>query len=330
MHPIPTLTLGTRTFPNHLIQGPLAGFSCWPLRLLATQWGSPAFCYTEMLSAHNLATLSDTEISPRFKIKHPEEGPLCVQLSGTNPDELSRATEKVMGFGADLIDLNCGCPVNKIRKKGAGSKLLENPDLLVLLIKAMRKSTQDLPISIKIRIGPDSKTAALRAQDAGVDFISIHGRHWTENYEVSCDLERQEKMAQIIQALNIPVIANGDVANTQSALSLLKNTGAQGLMIARASVGQPWLFEKIKKEISGEIFIPPNNLIIGELFLTHIQGLISLEGEKIAVLQARKLIKYYARNIQNLNLQNLENLILKAQTIKQFPDLQDLVLSYFL
>jgi len=327
MSKITPLILGSRNFPNNLIQGPLAGVSCWPLRLLASQYGAPAFCYTEMLSAKNLAT--HDQIEPRFRIKHPEEGPLCVQLSGTDPDELSKATERVLGFGADLIDLNCGCPVTKIRKKGAGSKLLETPDLLCLLIKAIKKNAQDLPISIKIRIGPESKTAALRAQDAGVDFITIHGRHWTENYEVSCDLERQEKMAEIIQSLTIPVIANGDVKDTPSAISLLKNTGAQGLMISRASVGQPWLFEKIKKEVRGEIFIPPSNFQIGQLFLEHIQGLISLEGEKIAILQSRKLIKYYARNIQKLDLNNLENLILKTQEIKYFQDLENLVLNYF-
>ena len=111
MNKIRPLSLGADTFSNNLIQGPLAGVSCWPLRLLATQYGSPAFSYTEMLSAKNLAT--HPEIAPRFKIKHPKEGPLCVQLSGTDPDELSKATERVIGFGADLIDLNCGCPDRK-------------------------------------------------------------------------------------------------------------------------------------------------------------------------------------------------------------------------
>jgi len=322
------LTLGTQTFSSNLIQGPLAGVSCWPFRLLATQWGAPGFCYTEMLSAKNLAT--HAEISPRFRIKHPEEGPLCVQLSGTDPEELARATERVINFGADLIDLNCGCPVTKIRKKGAGSKLLETPDLLADLIKAIKSQSKNLPISIKIRLGPHSLLAALRAQDAGVDFITIHGRQWTEHYETPAD---PEGIFNIIQSLDIPVIANGDVNNTESALALLKQTGASGIMIARGSVGRPWLFNQIKQEALGEIFIPPDNYKIGQLLLEHIQGLISLEGEKIAVLQARKLIKYYARAVnnldQNLDPNNFENLLIQAQKLTHFLNLEKLVQDFF-
>jgi tRNA-dihydrouridine synthase B len=317
------ITLGKQTFLSNLIQGPMAGYSCWPMRLLAQQWGQPAFCYTEMLSAKNLATQREIEL--RFRIKHPQEGPLCVQLSGTDPTELARAVERVIDFGADLIDLNCGCPVGKIRKKGAGSKLLENPDLLTQLIKAM-KSVTNIPVSIKIRVDGDqpvkySREAVLRAQDAGIDFITIHGRHWTEDYDIAC---RQDQIAEIVAALTIPVIANGDAHDTASTLTLLKNTGAAGVMISRAGVGQPWLFAQIRAEAAGQTFTPPPLQEIGELFLQHVRGLIELEGEKIAVLQARKLIKYYARALTTRTL-----ILEQVNTVERYDALTPCVTAHF-
>lgn len=328
---IKPLQLGNQYFSNNLIQGPLAGYSCAPLRVLANQYGSPAFCYTEMVSAKHLA--NQPKISPRFSFKDPQEGPLCFQLSGTEPEELAKAVEKVIGFGADLIDLNCGCPVSKIRQKGAGSKLLENPELLKKLILAMKSANQNhLPLSIKIRLDQNlnqnkntqhSLTAALIAQEAGVDFITIHGRHWTEGYDRPC---RVEDIAEIISKLNIPVIANGDASDTASTLSLLAKTGAAGVMIARASVGQPWLFQKIKCEAEGKIFIPPSVQTSGEIFLAHLSRLINLEGEKLGVLQSRKLIKYYARDLpDDLKLKLVE----KAQKIISFQEMQRLVEGFF-
>ncbi len=318
------LKLGNKLFPNNLTQGPLAGYSCAPLRVLANQHGQPAFCYTEMLSAKNLATQS--KISPRFSFKDPQEGPVCFQLSGTDPADLSKAVERVIGFGADLIDLNCGCPVSKIRQKGAGSKLLENPELLKKLIMAMKSATQNhIPISIKIRIDQNTQnslTAALIAQEAGVDFITIHGRHWTEGYDIPC---QQDPIAEIISKLEIPVMANGDAHDTASTLSLLKNTGAAGVMIARASVGQPWLFKQIQTESDGKIFTQPSIEKIGELFLEHLSGLINLEGEKIAVLQSRKLIKYYGRSL-TLCLELTE----QAQKIISFHEMSELTKQYFI
>jgi len=302
--PIQPLSLGKKTFPNNLIQGPMAGYSCAPLRVLAQEFGQPAFCYTEMISAKNLA--HQKNIERRFSFKDPKEGPLCFQISGTHPKELSRAVERVINFGADLIDLNCGCPVSKIRKKGAGSKLVENPDLLAELIRSIKSVSQELPVSIKIRVDSHlpiqySKTAALRAQDAGIDFLTIHGRHWTESYDVPC---RQDQIAELVHLLNIPIIANGDAHDTASTLNLLNNTGAAGVMISRAGVGQPWLFNQIKKEALGEKFNPPSQDQIHQMFLQHLSGLIDLEGEKIALLQSRKLIKYYERqySIKNYDI----------------------------
>ena len=320
---ITSLHLKNKLFDSNLIQGPLAGYSCAPLRLLAQQWGQPAFCYSEMLSAKSLSV--DTKIPLRYSYKDPNEGSLCIQLSGTHPDDLSRAADRAIAFGADLLDLNCGCPVAKIRKKGAGSKLLDNPAQLTALIHAMQRD-KNIPVSIKIRVDDDIKhnasvTAALIAQDAGVDFITVHGRHWTEAYDTPC---RVDQIARIVAALDIPVIANGDVTDTQSALTLLQDTNAAGLMIARASVGRPWLFAQIKAEAQGHVFTPPSFADIGQLFLQHVQGLIALEGEKVAVLQSRKLIKYYARAFENR-----ADIMQAVNTVMTYEQLQQLIAATF-
>ena len=320
---ITSLHLKNKIFNNNLIQGPLAGYSCAPLRLLAKQWGNPAFCCSEMLSAKHLS--ESNKIAPRFSFKDPHEGPLCIQLSGNNPDDLARAADRAIALGADLLDLNCGCPVSKIRKKGAGSKLLDNPEQLTALIQSLQRDTT-IPVSIKIRVDENAQhtnslTAALIAQDAGVDFITVHGRHWTESYDQPC---RIDQIAHIVSQLQIPVIANGDVTDTTSALKLLKDTGAAGIMIARAAVGQPWLFTQIKMEAQETLFTPPTATEIGQLFLQHVQGLIALEGEKMAILQSRKLIKYYAKSVAHR-----ADALLAANDIHTYDQLCRLVARYF-
>ena len=133
----------------YFIQGPLAGISCAPFRRLIWEYSKPNFSYTEMISCKTI--LYQPKAHRRFFTKDPAEGPVGFQLSGSDPQELSQAVKIVTDYGADLIDLNCGCPVNKIRSRGAGSALLKNPQLIFALISAMKNST-DLPVSVKIRV----------------------------------------------------------------------------------------------------------------------------------------------------------------------------------
>jgi len=273
----------------------LAGYSCAPFRLLTHRYGKPAFCCTEMISAKTL--IHHPKVTrTRYTWKDPDEGKLCYQLSGEIPSDIALATKMVTDCGADLIDLNCGCPVTKIRAKGAGSKLLADTLLLSQLIKAMRENTH-LPISIKIRVDGDSnesfnREVARTVEESGADFLVVHGRHWTERYDVNC---RFDDIRQFVESVKIPVIGNGDIECVETLNEMLA-TGCAGVMIARASVGQPWLFEKLRFESRGETFEPPNPALIGEIFLEHVERLAALiQNEKFAVLQARKFGKYYAR-----------------------------------
>jgi tRNA-dihydrouridine synthase B len=291
------LTLGNKTFSINIIQGPLAGVSCAPFRLLTWQYGKPAFSCTEMISCK---TLINTPLSAqqRFIQKDPAEGPVCFQLSGNNPLELAEAVKRVTDYGADLIDLNCGCPVKKIRSRGAGSRLLTDPVTLYKLICAMKQNTH-VPVSIKIRIESiyDEKfnhEIAQVVKEAGTDFLIVHGRHWTEHYETPCN---HEQIKFFVDELNIPVIGNGDIACVNS-LKKMFSTGCAGVMIARAGMGQPWLIQKLIAEVNQKPFTLPTLSEIGNMFIQHIEQLaILLNNEKFAILQARKFAKYYARSL---------------------------------
>lgn len=296
---IHALQLGNKSFPVNIIQGPLAGVSCAPFRLLTWRYSQPAFSCTEMISCKTLI-YQPALAEQRFVVKDPEEGPVSFQLSGSDPYEVGEATKRVTDYGADLVDLNCGCPVKKIRSKGAGSSLLTNSAQLFKLISALKQNTA-VPVSIKIRVQANSdekfnQEVAKVVSDAGADFLVVHGRHWTEHYETPC---RYDEIAFFVNELKIPVIGNGDVACLSSLKAMLA-TGCAGVMIARAGVGQPWLIRQLIAEMRGEHYVLPLLKETGDMFIEHVERLNKLLGnEKFSILQARKFAKYYARRLPN-------------------------------
>ena len=294
---IQALTLGKVTFPINLIQGPLAGVSCAPFRELAWKYSRPAFSCTEMISAKTLQQSSQM-LPKRYIHKSSEEGPVCYQLSSNNCDELAEVTKKITDYGADLIDLNCGCPVKKIRQQGRGSRLLADPKQLFHLISAIKNNTH-VPVSIKIRVDGESndrynEEIAQVISDSGLDFLIVHGRHWQDSYEVKC---HYNQIKFFVSSLKIPVIGNGDVRDLDS-LKKMFNTGCAGVMISRAGVGQPWLINELAAAWKNEYFAPPSVVDIKGMLLTHVEKLILLlNNEKAAIVQARKFAPYYARSL---------------------------------
>ena len=291
------LTLGNTTFPVNLIQGPLAGISCAPFRRLTWRYSRPAFSCTEMISCKTIIH-QPAQAAQRYIQKDMAEGPVSFQLSGTDPIELAEAVKRVTQFGADLIDLNCGCPVKKIRSRGAGSRLLSNPTLLHQLIRAMKENTH-VPVSVKIRVdgGDDhfNHEVAQAVSDAGADFLIVHGRHWTQHYETPC---RHDAIKFFVDTMTIPVIGNGDIACVETLHEMLA-TGCAGVMIGRAGVGQPWLMAKLMAKMQGLPFALPANQEIAAMLLEHVHALTELLGnETFAMLQARKFAKYYVRHLQ--------------------------------
>ncbi len=292
--PIRPLTLGPLTLENNLIQAPLAGYSSMPFRLLSWIFGRPGLLATEMISANALKQGSDSQ--EQYLVKSPDEGPVLYQIWGANPDAIGFAAAKVTERGADAVDLNCGCPVRKVRAANSGSKLMEDPPLIARLVAAMRKNTR-LPVSIKIRVGPDKEVRnaveiARIAEAEGADWITVHGRHAKEAYGTPC---RYGEIAKVVAAVRIPVVGNGDVRDGATAKRMFEEAGVAGAMVGRACMGSPWVFARIKAECAGEVFAPPALPKIGEVILRHHDLLVELLGPERAIRHCRKLGSFYSK-----------------------------------
>lgn len=304
---IKKLTLGNKTFPVNLIQGPLAGISCAPFRFLTWKYGKLAFSCTEMISCKALIH-KQKKMYQRYVEKYPEEGPVCFQLFGDNPTDLAIATKIATDYGADLIDLNCGCSVKKVRRQGAGSSLLSEASKLSAMIIAMKQNTH-VPVSVKIRVEGDGKekfntSIAQAVSDAGADFLVVHGRRRTDTYATPC---RHDQIQFFVETLKIPVIGNGDVADINS-LKKMFATGCAGVMIARAGVGQPWLTKKLIAEMNQELFAMPPPFEVEAIFAEHLALLAKFFGdERRAALHGRTLAKYYKRGLRE-KLQKIDGL----------------------
>jgi nifR3 family TIM-barrel protein len=282
------LQIGTLTLPNRLIQGPLAGYSCAPFRELFYQFAAPAYCVSEMSSAADI--IHKHPVHSRYVYRSPIENLLAYQISGTDPSIMAQAAYKLQNQGANLIDINCGCPKTKIRKKGAGSALLEEPQRLIQIITAVKQEIT-IPLTIKIRIQGNKNDFILAKQieAAGADALIVHGRRWMDNYDIPCDWNQ---IAQIKKSIKIPVIANGDISNTHNLLKAMQTSDCDGFMIGRAGSGRPWLFQELLEQ--RDLHVDHSEII--QLFMEHLSGLALLENEFKAVLQSRSLARYYFRN----------------------------------
>jgi len=279
------LQIGSLTLPHRLIQGPLAGYSCAPFRELFNQFHPPAYCVSEMISAQDVLTKHSGQ--SRYLHRSTQEKVLAYQISGTKPEIMAQAALYLENLGADLIDINCGCPKTKIRKKGAGSALLENPQNLVEIISKVR-SVLSIPLTVKIRIqgSPQDLVLAKQIEEAGADALIVHGRRWTDDYDVACDLTQ---IKQIKSVVSIPVIANGDIADIPTLNQAITTSACDGFMVARAGCGRPWLFQELL--LGQPVDIDLSTKI--RLFMTHLQGLALLEDDYKAMLQSKSLIRYY-------------------------------------
>lgn len=297
-HLLAPLQIGPVTIANRLVMGPLAGYSCAPLRGITARIGAPGYCVTEMISAKDLI---HRKVRPRrYLDRHPAESVVAYQLAGNDCDEIAKATAIVTEEGADIVDLNCGCPVRKIRGRGTGSKLLADPEKLHQFVLAMKQNT-DCAVTVKIRIGEpvhdsDDLAVVQAIESAGADLITVHGRHWSERYDVA---SRNHAIARIKQHATVPVFANGDAKCPESVQNIVEETACDGVMVARAGVGDPWLFTRIKQQLQGDTIETTRLDVIGDTLIEHLNGLCDYEGDKLAVLQSRKLAKYYARTLPN-------------------------------
>lgn len=294
--------LHQRLLSHRIVQGPLAGVSSVPFRDLVWRYSQPAWVYSEMISCRTIISGSPL-IKHRYLQTSAQEGPLCMQIATDNPEDCAKACAVLNQLDIAMIDLNVGCPVKKIRQRQQGSYLLSQPDRLYAIVRALRTHSVH-PISVKIRV--DGSTSDRFNADvldvinrAAPDFLVVHGRNYQEGYDVAC---HYDQIAFFAQHAHMPVIGNGDV-HDQSSVEAMLALGCAGAMIARASVGAPWLIGNIQSHMG--LGLPTHCLSLAEswsVFCAHINGLVRLLGrEDLALAQAQGLIKYYAKRNPQFN-----------------------------
>ncbi len=235
-----SLQINKLTLETPLILAPLAGYTDLAFRLLCREYGA-SLCYSEMISSHGLVYRKSKTMEMTRTVS--EERPVSIQLFGADPDIMGEAAAMLTDLPIDLIDINMGCPVRKVVKKDSGAALMKNTWLALSIIKKVCNSTP-LPVTIKIRTGWNHDTInapelAKMAEDNGIAAIAVHGRTWSQGFSGTANWRL---IAQVKDAVTVPVIGNGDITSHVEAMAMLNKTGCDGIMIGRAALGNPWVF----------------------------------------------------------------------------------------
>ena len=284
-----------------LYLSPMAGITDQVFRRLCFEQGCDG-ATTEMVSAHGYLTAPPDRNAYRFLLaRFPEEGPLAVQIFGSEPLFMAQAAEKLTDLGCfSSIDINMGCPAQKVVGGQSGSALMKDPDLAAEIVRQVKRATV-LPVTVKMRLGWDEEhrnavTFAKMLEQAGADMLTVHGRTRQQQYAGKADWAM---IAQVKQAVAIPVIANGDIVNGSSALDALRVTGCDGLAIGRAALGNPWIFAEIKSALNGEVFTPPPFSQVIDTAMRQAREMAAWKGERSALLEMRKHFAWYTAGRRN-------------------------------
>ena len=310
------LQIGNFQLSNNLILAPMAGITDAPFRELCTQFGA-GLTVSEMVASnpilrHHPRTLLRAEHTKNSGLR-------SVQILGTNAQDLADAARFNVENGAQIIDINMGCPAKKVCSVAAGSALLRDENLVKEILDAVVNSV-DVPVTLKIRTGWDSEnknalTIAKIAEDSGVAALTIHGRTRACKFE---GFAEYETIKRIKQTVKIPIIANGDIDSPQKARFVLDETGADAIMIGRAAQGNPWIFQRISHFLTeGELLKSPQKNEIYSVLALHLENLYSFYGSGLGVRLARKHIGWYLRHIDNIDLELKTQINQTLEPIKQ-------------
>jgi len=290
-----SMRIGTHQLANRVILAPMAGVTDRPFRQLCKTMGA-GMVVSEMVSSNSL--LWGSEKTQR-RIDHSgETEPRSVQIVGADPRLMADAARYNVEHGADIVDINMGCPAKKVCNVAAGSALMKN-ELLVAQILSAVVSAVSLPVTLKIRTGwdVDSRNGAriaVIAQDCGIQALAVHGR--TRACGFAEGTAEYDTIAAIKRAVSIPVIANGDIRTPAQAKQVLDYTGADAVMIGRAAQGRPWIFREIAHYLAtGETLAEPSPLFVRDILLGHLNNLYALYGDYSGVRVARKHIAWYSK-----------------------------------
>ncbi len=288
------MQIGPYTLDNPMILAPMAGVTDRPFRQLCKSQGA-GMTVSEMISSN--PSLRNTRKS-RLKADHSGEiGLRSVQILGTEPQVMAEAAQYNVDRGAQIIDINMGCPAKKVCKKAAGSALMQYPDLVAQILSAVT-SQVNVPVTLKMRTGWDThhKNAleiAKIAENNGIQALTIHGRTRACGYSGEAEYET---IRQIKNSISIPIIANGDITSSQKALFVLEYTQADAIMIGRAAQGKPWIFKEILHFLkTGENLPPPDLSEVEDLILNHVDQLHQFYGLEQGMRIARKHVSWYLK-----------------------------------
>ena len=306
----------SRKINSIVIQSPLAGITDKIFRKFIRRWAPESLLFTEMVNATSLNLGYGVE---KINQISNEDGPVGIQLFDNRPNSVADAAKESESSGAYIIDINMGCPVKKIAKKGGGSALLKDPSLAIELVKRISRAV-NIPVSVKTRIGwsdkdKNIKEFLLRLQDAGANMFTIHGRTREQGFNGKADWKL---IRELKEELEIPVIANGDIYNVKDAIDCLKITKADGIMIGRGILGAPWIIGEIDSALKGlENFKKPTTEEKLYLIIEHIDKLIFEKGDH-GLLLARKHIAWTCKDFDGA--QNLRKNLVKAKSPEEAKD----------
>ena len=315
------LKIGNIELENRYILGPMAGVTDLPFRLLCKKQGAGLLCM-EMISAkaiyyNNRNTESLLEI-------HPDEHPVSLQLFGSDPKIMSEMAKRIEERPFAILDVNMGCPVPKVVKNGEGSALMKEPKLVYDIVSALVKAIEK-PVTVKIRKGFDDDHVnaveiAKIIEEAGASAVAVHGRTREQYYSGKADWDI---IRQVKEAVSIPVIGNGDVTSPQKAEELVKETGCDGIMIARGAEGNPWIFsEMVSYEETGVLPPRPDKDAVREMMLKHARLQLQYKGEFSGIREMRKHVAWYTKG-----LKGAARLREKVNAVESLEELENLLTS---
>jgi nifR3 family TIM-barrel protein len=286
------LTIGSLVLAHNVVLAPLAGITNLPFRLICRREGA-AMAFTEMVSVNGL--VRDGVRTLALLKSCPEDRPLAIQLFGDSPVDLARAAGMVEGYG-DLLDINMGCPVRKVVGTGAGSALLKEPLRIAAIVRAVRAATS-LPLTIKIRSGWQSGDdvfldVARIAEAEGCNAITLHPRSRCQMFSGQADWRQ---IQEIKAAVAIPVIGSGDLFTPHDCLRMLRETGCDGIMIARGALGNPWIFRQVQELAGTGCLTTVNAAERADVIIRHLNLFVEECGEQVAVRELKKQVGWYAK-----------------------------------
>lgn len=312
--------IGNINIEGGLCLGPMAGVSDLPFRHLCKEMGA-SLLVTEMVSAKAIY-FKNKNTEPLMKIDK-DEHPIALQLFGSDPDIIAEMAASIEDRDFDIFDFNMGCPVPKIVNNGEGSALMKNPKLVEEILSKLVKSVKK-PVTLKIRRGfnEDNINAveiAKIAESAGVSAVAVHGRTREQYYSGKADWNI---IRDVKSALSIPVIGNGDVVDGESAKRMYEYTGCDGIMIARAARGNPWIFREIRAYLNGETPVKPTAKEIVEMILRHCRLQMEYDDEIMAVRKMRKHVAWYTHGMKGSSA-----LRDKVNHVEKYDELESLLKS---